>query len=237
MTSFLISPYSLVCCLSMYSFSLYQHAKKKKKKSNNTANNSIAFSLTVCVTGDLQAYALRPVTTTAGLNSTGVVVGSGTGQSLQVSVPLECRRLTLIWLIVFPYRIPNTWLTKLHEITNYAWRESKYRGGRIENNTDVFYPYLYFDIFCVLFLQQWKSQRRVGPVGADASKARAPTIEEPRSGTGMSPEKEGIHQMSGESSSSARKPEQSLDRGAQVAQGTLLQSKNRLKDSCSWSPR
>ncbi|XP_046446698.1 cyclic AMP-dependent transcription factor ATF-1-like isoform X2 [Daphnia pulex] len=43
------------------------------------------FFVPVCVTGDLQAYALRPVTTTAGLNSTGVVVGSGTGQSLQNS--------------------------------------------------------------------------------------------------------------------------------------------------------
>jgi len=39
---------------------------------------------TVCVTGDLQAYTLRPVTTTAGLN-TGVVVGSGSAQSLQNS--------------------------------------------------------------------------------------------------------------------------------------------------------
>ena len=39
----------------------------------------------VCVTGDLQAYTLRPVTTTAGIN-TGVVVGSGTGQSFQVFV-------------------------------------------------------------------------------------------------------------------------------------------------------
>lgn len=40
----------------------------------------------VCVTGDLQAYALRPVTTTAGLNtSTGVVVGSSSSQSLQNS--------------------------------------------------------------------------------------------------------------------------------------------------------
>nr|CAG4639523.1 EOG090X0DMT [Daphnia magna] len=43
------------------------------------------FFVPVCVTGDLQAYAIRPVTTTAGLNSTGVVVGSGTGQSLQNS--------------------------------------------------------------------------------------------------------------------------------------------------------
>ncbi len=43
------------------------------------------YFLAVCVTGDLQAYAVRNVTTTAGLNSTGVVVGSGTGQSLQVS--------------------------------------------------------------------------------------------------------------------------------------------------------
>jgi cAMP response element-binding protein len=41
------------------------------------------FFVPVCVTGDLQAYALRPVTTTAGLNA-GVVVGSATGQSLQV---------------------------------------------------------------------------------------------------------------------------------------------------------
>jgi len=40
--------------------------------------------LKVCVTGDLQAYALRPVTTTAGLN-TGVVVGTGSAQSLQNS--------------------------------------------------------------------------------------------------------------------------------------------------------
>ena len=45
---------------------------------------SLSFFLSVCVTGDLQAYAVRNVTTTAGLNSTGVVVGSGTGQSLQV---------------------------------------------------------------------------------------------------------------------------------------------------------
>ena len=37
----------------------------------------------VCLTGDLQAYAIRPVTTTAGLNA-GVVVGTGTAQSLQV---------------------------------------------------------------------------------------------------------------------------------------------------------
>nr|CAG4637350.1 EOG090X0DMT [Ceriodaphnia reticulata] len=43
------------------------------------------FFVPVCVTGDLQAYAVRNVTTTAGLNSTGVVVGSGTGQSLQNS--------------------------------------------------------------------------------------------------------------------------------------------------------
>nr|CAG4636513.1 EOG090X0DMT [Eubosmina coregoni] len=44
------------------------------------------FFVPVCVTGDLQAYALRPVTTTAGLNtSTGVVVGSGSSQSLQNS--------------------------------------------------------------------------------------------------------------------------------------------------------
>nr|CAG4648884.1 EOG090X0DMT [Polyphemus pediculus] len=42
------------------------------------------FFVPVCVTGDLQAYALRPVTTTAGLNA-GVVVGSATGQSLQNS--------------------------------------------------------------------------------------------------------------------------------------------------------
>lgn len=69
----------------------------------------------------------------------------------------------------------------------------------------------------------------MGPVGANASKARAPTVKEPRSGSRMSPEKEGIHQMSGESSSRTRKPEQGLDWGAQVAQGTLLQSKNRLK--------
>jgi len=44
------------------------------------------FFVPVCVTGDLQAYALRPVTTTAGLNtSTGVVVGSSSSQSLQNS--------------------------------------------------------------------------------------------------------------------------------------------------------
>jgi len=42
------------------------------------------FFVPVCVTGDLQAYTLRPVTTTAGLN-TGVVVGSGSAQSLQNS--------------------------------------------------------------------------------------------------------------------------------------------------------
>nr|CAG4648244.1 EOG090X0DMT [Moina brachiata] len=42
------------------------------------------FFVPVCVTGDLQAYALRPVTTTAGLN-TGVVVGSSAAQSLQNS--------------------------------------------------------------------------------------------------------------------------------------------------------
>lgn len=42
------------------------------------------FFVPVCVTGDLQAYALRPVTTTAGLNS-GVVVGSSAAQSLQNS--------------------------------------------------------------------------------------------------------------------------------------------------------
>ncbi|EFX68196.1 hypothetical protein DAPPUDRAFT_330320 [Daphnia pulex] len=48
-------------------------------------NQDGQFFVPVCVTGDLQAYALRPVTTTAGLNSTGVVVGSGTGQSLQNS--------------------------------------------------------------------------------------------------------------------------------------------------------
>nr|CAG4643501.1 EOG090X0DMT [Ilyocryptus agilis] len=45
------------------------------------------FFVPVCVTGDLQAYALRPVTTTAGLNS-GVVVGSSAGQSLQNSKQL-----------------------------------------------------------------------------------------------------------------------------------------------------
>lgn len=43
----------------------------------------------VCVTGDLQAYALRPVTTTAGLN-TGVVVGTGSAQSLQVNARYKC---------------------------------------------------------------------------------------------------------------------------------------------------
>ena len=42
-------------------------------------------SVSVCVTGDLQAYALRPVTTTAGLNQ-GVVVGTGSAQSLQVTI-------------------------------------------------------------------------------------------------------------------------------------------------------
>lgn len=40
---------------------------------------------TVCVTGDLQAYALRPGTTTAGLNTGVVVGGTGSAQSLQNS--------------------------------------------------------------------------------------------------------------------------------------------------------
>lgn len=53
-------------------------------------NFFIVSLVAVCVTGDLQAYAIRPVTTTAGLNSTGVVVGSGTGQSLQVSKICLC---------------------------------------------------------------------------------------------------------------------------------------------------
>ncbi|XP_046446707.1 cyclic AMP-responsive element-binding protein-like isoform X3 [Daphnia pulex] len=52
---------------------------------SGTHYQTTAGLIKVCVTGDLQAYALRPVTTTAGLNSTGVVVGSGTGQSLQNS--------------------------------------------------------------------------------------------------------------------------------------------------------
>lgn len=69
----------------------------------------------------------------------------------------------------------------------------------------------------------------MGPVGADAAKARTPVVEEQRSGQRMSPEEEGIHQMSGEPSSSTREPEQGLDRGAQVAQGTVLQSKSGLK--------
>jgi hypothetical protein len=68
----------------------------------------------------------------------------------------------------------------------------------------------------------------MGPVGAIATKARAATVKEPRGGSRVSPEEEGIHQMSGESSSCTREPEQGLDRGAQVAQGTLLQSENRL---------
>nr|CAG4638053.1 EOG090X0DMT [Chydorus sphaericus] len=45
------------------------------------------FFVPVCVTGDLQAYALRPSTTTAGLNSS-AVVGSNAGQSLQNSKQL-----------------------------------------------------------------------------------------------------------------------------------------------------
>jgi hypothetical protein len=53
------------------------------------SNSNISFGFpffrvcVVCLTGDLQAYAIRPVTTTAGLNA-GVVVGTGTAQSLQV---------------------------------------------------------------------------------------------------------------------------------------------------------
>jgi len=52
--------------------------------SGGTHYHTPAGLLKVCVTGDLQAYTLRPVTTTAGLN-TGVVVGSGSAQSLQNS--------------------------------------------------------------------------------------------------------------------------------------------------------
>lgn len=50
------------------------------------------FFVPVCLTGDLQAYALRPVTTTAGLNSS-VVVGTGTasGPGLQNSQHLDDR--------------------------------------------------------------------------------------------------------------------------------------------------
>jgi len=43
------------------------------------------FFVPVCVTGDLQAYALRPGTTTAGLNTGVVVGGTGSAQSLQNS--------------------------------------------------------------------------------------------------------------------------------------------------------
>nr|CAG4650483.1 EOG090X0DMT [Sida crystallina] len=50
------------------------------------------FFVPVCLTGDLQAYALRPVTTTAGLNA-GVVVGTGTAaQNLQNSQHLSDER-------------------------------------------------------------------------------------------------------------------------------------------------
>jgi len=49
------------------------------------------FFVPVCLTGDLQAYAIRPVTTTAGLNA-GVVVGTGTAQSLQNSQHLSDER-------------------------------------------------------------------------------------------------------------------------------------------------
>lgn len=73
----------------------------------------------------------------------------------------------------------------------------------------------------------------MGPVGANASKARTSAIEEPGSGSRMPQEEKGIHQMSGESGSSTREPEQGLDRGAQVAQGTLLQSEGGLKESCA----
>lgn len=44
----------------------------------------------------------------------------------------------------FLNRIPNTWWKKLHEITNFAWRGSKYRVRRRKTIEEFSYIYLNF---------------------------------------------------------------------------------------------
>lgn len=47
----------------------------------------------------------------------------------------------------------------------------------------------------------------------------------------MSSEKEGIHQVPGESSGGAGKPKQGSDRRAEIAQRALLSDQNRLRQT------
>ena len=93
----------------------------RKRRRSQPLKAGLFFVLpAVCLTGDLQAYALRPVTTTAGLNSS-VVVGTGTasGPGLQVPPPLWTPfPLTLgidLCVLLFSFcrrhRIHNTWTT------------------------------------------------------------------------------------------------------------------------------
>ena len=69
----------------------------------------------------------------------------------------------------------------------------------------------------------------MGPLRADTAEARAAAAQEPRGGARVPAQEEGVHQMPGEPGGRAREPEQGLDRGAQVAQGALLQSEVGLK--------
>jgi len=69
----------------------------------------------------------------------------------------------------------------------------------------------------------------MGPVRTNDAETWTPIVKESGGSPGVSAQEEGIHQVSGESSGRAREPEQGLDWGAQVAQGALLQSKDRLK--------
>lgn len=69
----------------------------------------------------------------------------------------------------------------------------------------------------------------MGPVRTYDAETWTPIVKESGGCPRVSTQEEGIHQVSGESSSRTREPEQGLDWGAQVAQGALLQSKDRLK--------